>query len=102
MLDNSAAEPVTQHRAFFETWRGIAAALGRSERWCRYTTRRAVDPLPVFKVGGIARLNASDLEDWLIRQRDAGLTRPAPAVEVRVEPTADADAIRRETVEMPR
>ena len=49
---------------FVETWKGIATALGRSERWCRYMARRAGDPLPVFKVGGIVRLNHSDLEDW--------------------------------------
>ena len=42
---------------FVETWKGIATALGRSERWCRYMARRAGDPLPVFKVGGIVRLN---------------------------------------------
>ena len=52
---------------FVETWKGIAMALGRSERWCRYMARRAGDPLPVFKVGGIVRLNSSDLEDWLVR-----------------------------------
>jgi hypothetical protein len=55
---------------FFETWKGIAYALGRSERWCRYMARREEDPLPVFKVGGIVRLNHEDLDDWLTRQRD--------------------------------
>ena len=50
---------------FVETWKGIATALGRSERWCRYMARRGADPLPVFKVGGIVRLNSNDLEDWL-------------------------------------
>jgi hypothetical protein len=54
---------------FAETWKGIAAALGRSERWCRYMARRGNDPLPVFKVGGIVRLNDVDLRDWLSRQR---------------------------------
>jgi hypothetical protein len=54
---------------FVETWKGIAGALGRSERWCRYMARRAGDPLPVFKVGGIVRLNQEDLEDWIARQR---------------------------------
>jgi len=54
---------------YVETWKGIAFALGRSERWCRYMARRAEDPLPVFKVGGIVRLNGEDLEDWLSRQR---------------------------------
>jgi hypothetical protein len=57
--------------SFVETWKGIAFAVGRSERWCRYMARRHRDPLPVFKVGGIVRLTASDLEEWLGRQREA-------------------------------
>ena len=61
---------------FVETWKGIATALGRSERWCRYMARRAGDPLPVFKVGGIVRLNTNDLEDWLSRQRDRSMRMP--------------------------
>lgn len=64
---------------FVETWKGIAMALGRSERWCRYMARRAGDPLPVFKVGGIVRLNAGDLEDWLTRQRDRSMRVPLHA-----------------------
>jgi hypothetical protein len=63
---------------FVETWKGIATALGRSERWCRYMARRAGDPLPVFKVGGIVRLNAPDLEDWLTRQRASSITTARP------------------------
>lgn len=65
---------------FVETWKGIATALGRSERWCRYMARRAGDPLPVFKVGGIVRLNTSDLEDWLVRQRDRSMRIPGAQV----------------------
>ncbi|HEX2690475.1 MAG TPA: hypothetical protein VHN14_27860 [Kofleriaceae bacterium] len=61
---------------FVETWKGIAMALGRSERWCRYMARRVGDPLPVFKVGGIVRLNIGDLEDWLTRQRDRSMRMP--------------------------
>lgn len=64
---------------FVETWKGIATALGRSERWCRYMARRGADPLPVFKVGGIVRLNNNDLEDWLTRQRDRSMRGVAPA-----------------------
>ena len=56
----------------------IATALGRSERWCRYMARRAGDPLPVFKVGGIVRLNHADLEDWLARQREQSMRGLAP------------------------
>ena len=58
---------------YVETWKGIAHALGRSERWCRYMAQREQNPLPVFKVGGIVRLNLIDLEDWLSRQRDRSL-----------------------------
>jgi hypothetical protein len=65
---------------FVETWKGIATALGRSERWCRYMARRAGDPLPVFKVGGIVRLNTNDLEDWLSRQRDRSMRVPVSSV----------------------
>ena len=61
---------------FVETWKCIASTMERSERWCRYMARRAVDPLPVFKMGGVVRLNADDLQRWLVRQRDCGI-RPA-------------------------
>ena len=72
--------------SYVETWKGIAHALGRSERWCRYMAQRTDDPLPVFKVGGIVRLNGEDLTDWLGRQRDRTMpTRPLPPLE---EPTA--------------
>jgi hypothetical protein len=69
---------------FVETWKGIAMALGRSERWCRYMARRGVDPLPVFKVGGIVRLNNSDLEDWLARQRERSMRLPQEDVALRL------------------
>lgn len=61
---------------FYETWKGIAAKLSRSERWCRYMARRAEDPLPVFKVGGIVRLNEADLHEWLFRQRSKSVRTP--------------------------
>lgn len=63
---------------FVETWKGIATALARSERWCRYMAQHPADPLPVFKVGGIVRLNQPDLEDWLARQRDRSMRVPTP------------------------
>ena len=73
------AEPTEECVSYFvETWKGIATALGRSERWCRYMARRAGDPLPVFKVGGIVRLNSNDLEDWLSRQRDRSMRGQTP------------------------
>ena len=74
---------------FVETWKGIAHALGRSERWCRYMARRTSDPLPVFKVGGIVRLTATDLDAWLSRQRDRSMGRAIgegmPAADATVE-----------------
>jgi hypothetical protein len=70
--------------SYVETWKGIAGALGRSERWCRYMAGRPADPLPVFKVGGIVRLTADDLAAWLERQRAAtqrgGLAGALPRV----------------------
>ena len=63
--------------SYVETWKGIAFALGRSERWCRYMAQHDEDPLPVFKVGGIVRLNQEDLDGWLLRQRDRSLPRRA-------------------------
>ena len=60
---------------YVETWKGIADSLGRSERWCRYMARRDQEPLPVFKVGGIVRLNLADLEEWISRQRDRSMVR---------------------------
>ena len=74
---------------FVETWKGIATALGRSERWCRYMARRAGDPLPVFKVGGIVRLNTTDLEDWLVRQRDRSMRIPGHASVMPATPGED-------------
>jgi hypothetical protein len=76
---------------FVETWKGIATALGRSERWCRYMARRGADPLPVFKVGGIVRLNAPDLEDWLARQRDRSIRVPVITAPVAVAAPVVAD-----------
>ena len=74
---------------YVETWKGIAYALGRSERWCRYMAQRVEDPLPVFKVGGIVRLNSDDLNDWIARQRQRSLPKrqPTPA-------TADSQALK--------
>ncbi len=62
---------------YVETWKGIAYALGRSERWCRYMARREQGPLPVFKVGGIVRLNSEDLNEWLANERERTMRRPA-------------------------
>jgi hypothetical protein len=79
---------------FVETWKGIATALGRSERWCRYMARRGQDPLPVFKVGGIVRLNASDLEDWLSHQRERSMRVATVPVETPLAIATDGAALR--------
>jgi hypothetical protein len=70
---------------FVETWKGIAHALGRSERWCRYMASRSEDPLPVFKVGGIVRLDGDDLAAWIARQRQRGLAARAAGAPPRLE-----------------
>jgi hypothetical protein len=82
--------------SYVETWKGIAHALGRSERWCRYMAQRADDPLPVFKVGGIVRLNEEDMTDWLSRQRDRSVQiRPlSPALKIdETVPAAQDDRV---------
>jgi hypothetical protein len=76
---------------FVETWKGIAFAVGRSERWCRYMARRHEDPLPVYKVGGIVRLNTDELEQWLLRQRERTVSRPAPALPLAAQPAVALD-----------
>jgi hypothetical protein len=54
--------------------------------------RRTGDPLPVFKVGGIVRLNTNDLEDWLVRQRDRSIRIPAHAAAAAM-PAAPGDDV---------
>jgi len=67
---------------YFETWKCIAAAIGRSERWCRMMGQRPEDPLPVWKFCGTIRIEKSDLDVWIARQRKPMLLRPvAEAVE---------------------
>jgi hypothetical protein len=45
--------------------------------------RKDADPLPVFKVGGIVRLNQEDLDDWLSRQRARTMVTPVRTEEAR-------------------
>lgn len=61
--------------AHAETWAAIAAMVGRSERWCRYMSRPdKTDPLPVYRVGGMVRLDLVDYSAWLGRARSRGVT----------------------------
>lgn len=57
-----------------ETWKAIAAAVGRSQRWCRYMHSRTERPLPAFKLGGIACLYLDDLQRWI----DGEQVKPGP------------------------
>jgi hypothetical protein len=78
---------------YVETWKAIAAELRRSERWCRYMAAAdRPDPLLVFKVGGIVRLNLADLDDWLGRQRQTPALQAPRGGGRRLEP-ADVLAI---------
>lgn len=58
---------------FVETWKQIAALVGRSERWCRYSAGWQPDPLPVIKIGGIVRLYEAALDAWIARRAHASL-----------------------------
>ncbi len=60
-----------------ETWKGIAALCDRSERWCRYMARDRVNPLPVYKIGGMVRLNVADYRRWEASNRP--IQRPVSA-----------------------
>lgn len=53
-----------------ETWKQIAAAVGRCERWCRYMAAREQDPLPVVTqtcTRSFVRADAAALAAWLER-----------------------------------
>ena len=63
---------------YVETWKQIADVAKRSERWCRYTAVRDHDPLPVYKIGGIVRMERADYERWLERERERTMARARP------------------------
>ncbi|MBZ0232766.1 MAG: hypothetical protein K8M05_10590 [Deltaproteobacteria bacterium] len=66
---------------YLETWKQIATQLHRSERWCRNMAQREIAPLPVYRVGGVVRLDLADLEAWLGQERERTIARPvAPAL----------------------
>jgi hypothetical protein len=77
-MTNTNSQTIT----FVETWKGIADAMGRSERWCRYMARRAASPLPVFKMGGIVRMNLSDRDEWLRGARAGSLVESRTEVKI--------------------
>jgi hypothetical protein len=54
---------------YLETWKQISTHLRRSERWCRAMARRPFSPLPVYRLGGIVRLQLEDLDAWLHAER---------------------------------
>ena len=56
---------------YAETWKSISVMVQRSERWCRYMAKQAARPLPVYKVGGIVRLDESDFHRWIGEQKRA-------------------------------
>jgi hypothetical protein len=64
-----------QEIPWVETWKGIAGMCRRSERWCRYMARRPQDPLPVYKVGGIVRLDQGDFDRWVGREQQRSMAR---------------------------
>jgi hypothetical protein len=43
--------------------------------------KRDQDPLPIFKIGGIVRLNEIDLSGWLDRQRSQSMAGGAVPVD---------------------
>jgi len=57
-----------------DTWKAIAAFIGRSDRWCRYMSSLEEDPLPVFKLRGQVRLDVAEFRGWVERQK----RRPQP------------------------
>jgi hypothetical protein len=59
-------------REYVETWKCIAAKIGRSERWCRYTSTRVELPLPVCAFGGNVRLYLDDYEAWELAECERG------------------------------
>ncbi|MBE7447544.1 MAG: hypothetical protein HS111_01240 [Kofleriaceae bacterium] len=65
---------------YVETWKQIAALVHRSERWCRNMARREVAPLPVYRLGGLVRLEVKDLEAWLRAERERTIARPSLAM----------------------
>lgn len=74
---------------YLETWKQIATQLHRSERWCRNMAQREIAPLPVYRVGGVVRLDLADLEAWLCQERERTIARPvAPALALAPAPIA--------------
>jgi predicted DNA-binding transcriptional regulator AlpA len=62
-------------------YRGLAKALGLTERWVKaQTTRHALarrDPIPHFKIGRLVRFDIDEVIAWLRRTKHFG---PTPKV----------------------
>jgi C4-dicarboxylate-specific signal transduction histidine kinase len=48
---------------YVETWKQIAAFVGRSERWCRYATRNS--GMPVKRMLGRVRMGVAEYDAWV-------------------------------------
>lgn len=69
---------------FLVDFRGLAEALGLTERWAReQTTKRALscpDPIPHYRIGGMVRFNIAEVIAWLTRTKHRG-SRPRKEIE---------------------
>lgn len=59
-------------------WKSIAAHLGMSRRFAYDAAHRAVDALPVWRVGRSVFASSSELNAWVIAQRRPVAAQPAP------------------------
>jgi hypothetical protein len=70
---------------FLVDFRGLAKALGLTERWVReQTTRRALarpDPIPHYRLGGRVHFNVDEVIAWLRRTKHRG-SRPRKEIEL--------------------
>lgn len=65
---------------YVETWKSIASMTQRSERWCRYMAKDKHHPLPVYKVGGIVRLDETDYLVWIEQQKNTLVAASTPMI----------------------
>ena len=82
-----AATDLLREAEYAEGYKGIARLIGRCEKTVRDLAKRRVNPLPIFRVGGVYRLTTPDYERWLGLERQLS-AQPAQAPRV-VEMTLD-------------